>query len=67
MGSAHYLTQRNIRVKFNENCLKDSGDMERTRNSRVNPLTLTCDLESRCLGHELCTPSYLQEHMSEVS
>ena len=36
-------------MKFNENRFKGSGDMERTRNSRVNPLTLTCDidLESR--------------------
>ena len=29
------------------NHIKGSGDMERTQNSRVNPLTLTCDLESR--------------------
>ena len=36
---------------FHENRSKGSGDMERTRNSRVNPLTLTCDLESRQLGH----------------
>ena len=28
-------------MKFNENRLKGSGDMERTQNSRVNPLTLT--------------------------
>ena len=49
IGSAHRLTERNILVKFNENRPKGSGDMERTRNSRVNPLTLTCDLylESR--------------------
>ena len=46
MNSAHCLTERNIWVKFNENRPKGSGDMERTRNSRVNPLTLTCDLES---------------------
>ena len=26
---------------------KGSGDMEQARNSRVNPLTLACDLESR--------------------
>ena len=37
----------NIWVKFNENCPKSSGKMEWTRNSRVNPMTLTCDLESR--------------------
>ena len=36
-------------MKFNENGLNGSGDMERTRNSRVNPLTLTYDfgIESR--------------------
>ena len=34
-------------MKLNENRLKGSGDMERTPNSRVNLLTLTCDLESR--------------------
>ena len=27
----------NIKVKFNENRFKDSGDMERTRNSMINP------------------------------
>ena len=27
IGFAHYLTKRNIWVKFNENCLKGSGDM----------------------------------------
>ena len=34
-------------MKFNENQSKGSGDMEQTGNSRVNPLTLTCDLEPR--------------------
>ena len=42
--SAHYLTKRNIWVKMNENRLKGSGDMELTRNSRVNPFTLTLTL-----------------------
>ena len=46
MCSAHCLTNRNILVKFHENQSKGSGDKEWTRNSRVNPLTLTCDLES---------------------
>ena len=46
MCSAHRLTERNIWVKFNENRPKKcSGDMEQTRNARVNPLTLTCDLD----------------------
>ena len=30
----------NIKVKFNENRFKDSGDMERTRNSRINHMAL---------------------------
>ena len=49
MGIAHRLSERNVCVKFNENRPKGSGDIEQTRNSRVNPLTLTCDhsLESR--------------------
>ena len=49
MCSAQHLTERNIWVKLNENRPKGSGDMKRTRNSKVNPLTLTCDidLESR--------------------
>ena len=34
-------------MKFHENRSKGSGDMERTRNSRVNPLTLTRDIECR--------------------
>ena len=49
IGSAHYLTKWNIWVKVNENCPQGSGDMERIRNSRVNPLTFTYDfyIESR--------------------
>ena len=43
--SAHYHIKRKIWVKLNENRLKGSGDMEWTRNSRVNPFTLTCDLD----------------------
>ena len=34
-------------MKYRENRSKGSGDIEQTRNSRVNPLTWTCDLESR--------------------
>ena len=30
-------------MKLHENRTKGSGDMEKTRNSRVNPLTFTCD------------------------
>ena len=46
-NSAHRLIERNIWVTFNENRQKGSGDIEMTRNSRVNSMTLTCDLESR--------------------
>ena len=31
IGSTHYLTKRNIWMKFNANRLKGSGDMERTQ------------------------------------
>ena len=34
-------------MKFTENLSKGSEDIDRTLNSRVNPLTLTFDLESR--------------------
>ena len=47
MCSAHRLTDRKICVKFNENRPKGSRDKERKRKSMVNPLTLTCDIESR--------------------
>ena len=60
MSSAHRLTKRKIWVKFNKNRPKGSGDMERARYSRVNPLSLTgdFDLESRWLSHVLCIPSH---------
>ena len=46
--------------EFNENRPKGSVDMEQTQNSRVNHLTLTCDLdlESRLLGYVLFTLYY---------
>ena len=34
-GSTHCLTKSNMWVKFKENRQKGSGNMERTRNSRV--------------------------------
>ena len=60
MGSAQRLTERSIYVKFNENRSKGSGDIEQTRNSRVNPMTLNCDhdLEPGQLSHWFCTPSH---------
>ena len=45
MGSAPRLTEMNISVMFNENLLKGLGEMEHTQNSRVNPMTLKCDLD----------------------
>ena len=36
--------------KCHENGSNGSGDMEQTRNSRVNPLTLTCDLVLRMVA-----------------
>ena len=36
IGSAHGLTERNIRVKLNKNRLKGSRGIERTGNSMVN-------------------------------
>ena len=47
MSLAHRLTEMNIWVKFNKNQPKGSGDMEKTRNSRVKPLIVTCDHDSR--------------------
>ena len=60
MGSAYSLTDRNIWVNFNENRSKDSGDMEQTQNSRVNPMILKCDLdlESAYPSHEFCILSH---------
>ena len=39
-------------MKFHETLLKGSGDMERTQNSRVIFLTLTCDLVHMIEFHE---------------
>ena len=57
-GSAHRLTEGEQWVQFYENLSKASGDMERTRILRVNPMTLNCNLEldSAYLNHGLCTP-----------
>ena len=55
-------------MKFNENLSKGSGDMERTQNCIVYRMTLKCDLDlvSAELTHGFCTPSHLEEHLSEV-
>ena len=41
MSAAHHLTEANIQPKFKENPSRGIGDMERTRNSRLKPMTLT--------------------------
>ena len=46
-------------MKFNEDRSKGPGDMERTRNIRVNPMTLKVDLESTDPVHGICTLSPL--------
>ena len=58
--SAHRLTERIIRVKFNETCLKGSRDIEQTPNLRVKPMTFNfdVDLESVKLSFKLCTPTH---------
>ena len=53
MCSAHRLTKRNIWEKFNENCQKSSGDMERSPNSRVNPFTFSLGSRAMCYAHHL--------------
>ena len=53
-------------MKLNENPLKGSEDMERTRNSRVYPLTCGFDLKSRCCSCALHIV-LLEGNMSEVS
>ena len=41
MGSAHRLTEGNIWPNFNENSSRGKGDMERTKNLRLQLMTLT--------------------------
>ena len=45
IGFVYFLTEIIIWVMFNENCLKGSRDLEQTRNTRVNSMTLNCDLD----------------------
>ena len=40
-------------MKFNENRPKGSGDLERTQNSKVNPLTLSLGSLVMCSAHRL--------------
>ena len=46
IDSAHCLTEMNI-MKI----LPEVGDMEQTGNSRVNLMTMNCDLESAWVLH----------------
>ena len=45
IDSAHHLTKVNIWPKFKENPSTGKGYTERPRNSRLNPVTLNCDLD----------------------
>ena len=67
MGSAYHITEANIQTKFNENHFMGKGDMDQTRNSRLNPMTFNCDLglDFACLRNRFCTPS-LSEHLTKV-
>ena len=48
-------------MKFNENRTKDSGDMEQTRNSRVNPYTLTVTMTFSLGSWVMCSAHCLTE------
>ena len=66
--SAHRLTKVNIWPKFKENPSTGIGDTERTRNSRLKPVTLNCDLGfvSAWLNYEFCTLSHWGKHITKV-
>ena len=68
MSSAHHLTEANIWPKFKENPSRGIGDMERTRNSRLKPMTLTCDLdlELAWLTYGFCTLIHWGEHLTKA-
>ena len=68
IDSAHCLTKVNIWPKFKENPSAGTGDTERTRNSRLKPVTLNCDLDlvSARLSYEFCTSSHWGKHMTKV-
>ena len=68
IDSAYCLTKVNIWPKFKENPSTGIGDTERTRNSRLKPVTLNCDLDlvSAWLSYEFCTSSHWGKHMTKV-
>ena len=45
MGSAHCLSEVNIRPRFRENPSRGKGNTERTRNSRLKLVNFNCDLD----------------------
>ena len=49
--------------------IRSSGDKEETRNSRLNPITFSCDpdLESTWLSNGFCTPSQCDKHLTKVN
>ena len=67
IDSAHRLTKVNIWPKFKENPSTGIGDTERTRNSRLKPVTLNCDLDLvfAWLSYEFCTSSHWGKHMTK--
>ena len=67
-GKTFFTKKYRLLRNFNENCLKDLGDMERTRNARLKHVILNCDLDLRSvwLSSKSCTPSLLGEHCITV-
>ena len=57
-----------IQPNFNENPSRSKRDMERTQNSRLNPMTFNfdLDLESAWLSNGFCTLSHWGEHFTKV-
>ena len=68
IDSAHRLTKVNIWPKFKENFSTGRGDTEWTRNSRLKPVTLNCDLDLvlAWLSYAFCTSSHWGKHMTKV-
>ena len=68
ISSVHRLTEANIWPKFKENPSRGIGDMERTRNPRLKPMTLTCDLDLvlAWLTNEFYTSTHWGKHLIKV-
>ena len=50
MVPGHRLTEIIIWVNNNENRVKDAGDIEHTKHSKVKHMTLNCDLDIESVG-----------------